>query len=536
MINLILYDKIDPLKHKAIVKQGILIVTLYKKGKFHPPWENLINEMVMKDKLKANEFRDEENKKDSLLKQELDVKRKERKIADERLSVKKQMAVDEYERLHLESLKAEEKERAEKQVYETFANIERQKYQNTQQLEKNPNLPRIEELELDNGELDDDDDLDILNEKPNQKALKDVNTFDVESETELKYVQPPRNSENCKVEISFSTRLFPTPLRESKISEEEDWIAKNRSHISKHGMLNKQSHNKDIDEDPFWLKSKGDDFFRNNDWKSAISAYTSALDVDSNMISCYSNRSLCYLKMNLLEECKADCLLACLKLTDSEQTITQSLLYVKFYLRQALVNCQLGDFKEAISNYQNLLTWLASNNANKDLKLPKDVTEESIRRDYEQLQLVEQGDTLKKLGDKSLMENNIDAAEDNYSNALLILPFHVGCLSNRAACKIAKGDFNECIQDCSSALDILQLDVSVLSKSTSTDFIISSILPSAGSDKRKVWITRTLARRGMAYCRLNKFTEAIQDYEESLKIDPTNTSLLKDIEYLKSMQ
>ena len=40
-----------------------------------------------------------------------------------------------------------------------------------------------------------------------------------------------------KVDVQFTPRVFPTPMRESKIAEEDDWIAKNRRHLKKHGVL-----------------------------------------------------------------------------------------------------------------------------------------------------------------------------------------------------------------------------------------------------------------------------------------------------------
>jgi hypothetical protein len=53
-------------------------------------------------------------------------------------------------------------------------------------------------------------------------------------------------------------------MRESKASEEEDWIAKNRRHLKQHGVIGKNiSGGGDFsEEDPVWLKAKGDDFFR----------------------------------------------------------------------------------------------------------------------------------------------------------------------------------------------------------------------------------------------------------------------------------
>jgi hypothetical protein len=61
-----------------------------------------------------------------------------------------------------------------------------------------------------------------------------------EKEREMKFVPPPRSLQSdCKVGIEFTPRIFPTPMRESKAAEEEDWIARNRKHLKKHSMFSK---------------------------------------------------------------------------------------------------------------------------------------------------------------------------------------------------------------------------------------------------------------------------------------------------------
>jgi hypothetical protein len=44
------------------------------------------------------------------------------------------------------------------------------------------------------------------------------------------------------------------------------------------------------EEDPVWLKAKGDDFYRGGDFRSALNAYSAAIDMNENMTACYSNR------------------------------------------------------------------------------------------------------------------------------------------------------------------------------------------------------------------------------------------------------
>ena len=115
--------------------------------------------------------------------------------------------------------------------------------------------------------------------------------------------------------------------------------------------------------------------------------------------------------------------------------------------------------------------------------------------------------------------------------ALALLPFHVSCLSNRSACRFATGDILGCIEDCSTALSILEIDLTkidstptptptatataisgfaattdvpsmLLSSSTTVlaanATMLSSILPASGSEKRKSWVLKTVTRRGAA--------------------------------------
>ena len=56
-----------------------------------------------------------------------------------------------------------------------------------------------------------------------------------------------------------------------------------------------------------WLKGKGDDFYRARDYRAAINAYTTALEIDSNLLPAMGNRSACYLHVGELVYCIDDC-------------------------------------------------------------------------------------------------------------------------------------------------------------------------------------------------------------------------------------
>ena len=104
-------------------------------------------------------------------------------------------------------------------------------------------------------------------------------------------------------------------MRESTIKQENDWIAKNRKHLKKHGMFASNLQNNansinSVENNPLYLKSKGDELYRNSDYYSAINYYSNALDMDEELTGCYSNRSICYLSLNMFDDCVDDCQIA----------------------------------------------------------------------------------------------------------------------------------------------------------------------------------------------------------------------------------
>jgi hypothetical protein len=76
-------------------------------------------------------------------------------------------------------------------------------------------------------------------EEPHDEALGVDDQADSPEMQEAAELPPPR--ECVQAEIRFTPRVFPTPSRESKAAEEEDWLLKNRKHIKKHQGLNRTS-------------------------------------------------------------------------------------------------------------------------------------------------------------------------------------------------------------------------------------------------------------------------------------------------------
>jgi tetratricopeptide (TPR) repeat protein len=339
-------------------------------------------------------------------------------------------------------------------------------------------------------------------------------------------------------------------MRESKAAEEEDGVVKNRRHLKQHGVLGKGAARDVSEEDATWLKAKGDDFFRGGDARSAVSAYSAAIDADASMTSCFSNRSACYLKLGQFADCRADCSSAIDQLdataslqqkqhNSSQEASARAQLH-KLLLRRAVSSCHLGDFAAAIADQSRVLAAVeALHSVGLDSGLGAATTPVTVMADLKMLRLLADADALKKQGDAVFAERRVDEAKGCYDQALSLVPLHVGCLSNRSACKLALGDVQGCVDDCSHALELLQLDPAASSSSSSSSTqgqglglglnMLAAVLPPAGSDKRLAWVTRTVARRVQALAQLNRLPEAAEDFRRAAALNPANEALKDDL-------
>lgn len=599
IIDIVLSGYIDPNQHKARVRNGALVVTLKKlsPGK----WPSLANTSDSADAIKAESLREHEE-----LQQQQMERRKDRRINDERFSTRSQMALDERERTRLDNLKLEEKTRAEEEVYRTFEELEKTRWGKTNAAAPDVAAAKREGnlgAKSSTGDIFDDDDLshaDIVNEilgdgdgedpvsddeqegRSQEESdathiFENVNGAD-ELDDDVVYVPPPRAPQ--KVQLDFTPRLFPTPMRESAKAQEEDWIAKNRKHLKKHGvyaanhragLTNKKKTGGNIsEEDPVWLKAKGDEYYRHNDYLSAINAYSTALDLDETMVSCYSNRSICYLAQCMYADCIEDCddairLLIGNHTTKNEQgeamhnltehTLAENQMLVKLYMRKASAKCQLGLYPDAISandlasTFHKEVCGYFNNPENSKSVTPAQQTAaealiQTLEQDREKLELLDKAEKCKIRGDQHIGAGEVEEAMQMYSDALKLVPVYVSCLSNRSACHLARGDAQGCVDDCSLAITLLQHDAKAGGQSSGGlialgrekgggvgghESMLKSILPAEGTDKRKQWLLKTVVRRGAAYFQLGMLDEAVADYGYASSLDQRNEALKKDL-------
>lgn len=684
IVDIILRFPVDPVKHKATVKDGNLRVILYKTDESAGFWGNL--EVDTGDKSAIANLREKSIAAQDALEKGLGETRRSRRTEDERFSLKKQMNLDETERNRLDNLKSEEKRSAEQEVYATFSLMQTEKQIISQKTVSSnalqvgldsveatepvdfdtylrikkemksslmiadskdifdiPNIPVIDtEEQFEDDDFDNSNATSAFSSSTIIASGRSTHVHIIVDEVEdFRYIPPPRVISNLAdgkgnmhhrlvsaeifitsicTESLYSTSLHYVyrnsrcPLYAQSISNphervedcrggrldseepsppQKTWCTRQQCRqrfasyssdscecdismfmcleslkvniFSAFPVFLLPGNNADsCEENPTWLKEKGDNFYRGGDMRSAVNAYSAALDMDEKMVTCYSNRSACYLRLDMSAECRLDCTEG-IKLIDEElanisesnksavtlshaavkEITTLKVMLSKMLLRRGSANCQMGLFSEALCDYtrtNNILFGYENKNNSGVNKIVNyedrefcvtGITKPSLAADVGKICQLLDADILKKEGDALFADNKLAESCLKYDEAICLVPVHVGCLSNRSACRLAMKDVHGCIDDCSRALALLSSssskDVSTETSSICASTMLKAILPSVGSEKRMSWVVKTLLRRGAAYAQLSQLDEAVEDYRTASALDQKNESLKSDL-------
>ncbi|XP_064373468.1 dynein axonemal assembly factor 4 isoform X2 [Dromaius novaehollandiae] len=349
LFEAVLYAPIDDTNSTAKIGNGIIFFTLYKKEM--AMWDSLMIENANKEKLqclrenavlKAHEKAKEEAEAKKVTKQE-----------HKKYALEATMKLEEAERKRIEDLKEQERQKVTRE-------LELWKKQQTD-IERQKRLQREEELHQE---------VEQLKERKNEKVNKFRIPNEGTSKTRVKPTKGPGSdnmfSENLKeeqlpaprstgtIKINFTSRVFPTALRESRVAEEEVWLRKQaEARRTINADLSELEDLKEEEKNPDWLKDKGNKMFATGNYLAAVNAYNLAVRLNNKLPVLYLNRAACHLKLRNLHKAIEDSSKALELLTppvpDNENA------RVKAYVRRGTAFCQLELYAEGLQDYEAAL-------------------------------------------------------------------------------------------------------------------------------------------------------------------------------------
>lgn len=117
--------------------------------------------------------------------------------------------------------------------------------------------------------------------------------------------QRPEVRRSAAIEIQFSKRNFITPKRESQDPAEQQWLLNQMEARKAVGFVAEDL--RPEERDPMYLKDKGDEFFRQQNYLAAISAYSTGIRLADKCFELYLNRSAAHLAQENYRRCAEDC-------------------------------------------------------------------------------------------------------------------------------------------------------------------------------------------------------------------------------------
>ncbi|NXH22399.1 DAAF4 factor, partial [Bucco capensis] len=344
-----LYAPIDETNSTAKIGNGMIFFTLYKKEV--ATWDSLTLANASKEELqylrqnavlKAHEKAKEETKAKKVTKQE-----------HKKYALEATMKLEEAERKRIEDLKEKERQKVTKEL-----ELWRKQQKDA---EKQKRIQKEGELHQEAEQLKEK-----KKEKMNKASIpqegtsktrlrptKGHDSYSIFSEN-LKEEQLPAPRSAATIKINFTSRVFPTPLRESCVAEEEEWLRKQaeaRRTVS--ADLSELEDLKEEEKNPDWLKDKGNKMFATGNYLAAVNAYTLAVQLNKKLPLLYLNRAACHLKLRNFHKAIEDSSKALELLTppvpDNENA------RVKAHVRRGTAFCQLELYTEGLQDYEAAL-------------------------------------------------------------------------------------------------------------------------------------------------------------------------------------
>ncbi|KAM4734060.1 dynein axonemal assembly factor 4 [Anableps anableps] len=352
-----LFEPVDDERSTAKVGNGVAVFTLPKKT--HKVWEHLM--ITTDDKETKREIRER-----ALLKQQqkLSVESKqkaEKQQAEKKYALETMMKLEKEERDRIQQMKDTEREK-------TTAELAAWKLRQKQEVE--------EAQQKQNHQIQQRAGTKIPGNRPKDVGKnKQVHSISEKKKKIQAQLPPPRPCGN--IPVTFSPRVFPTALRESRVPEEEEWLKKQAE--ARRAASAEMKELQDLTEEernPDWLKEKGNKCFTNGDYVGAVNAYSLGIQLNRKIPALYSNRAACHLKLRNLHKAIEDSSKALDLLTPA--VAANAAARVRASVRRGSAFCQLELYAEGLQDYEAALKIDPHNEAlQRDAQIIRDIIQGS---------------------------------------------------------------------------------------------------------------------------------------------------------------
>ena len=324
--------------------------------------------------------------------------------------------------------------------------------------------------------------------------------------------EPTNIRKHETIKVNLTKKMIPTFAARESLAKEPPY-PKSKKYVPEKNYLGQE-----IDEkNPIWAKQRGDNFYNNKDYRSAINAYNKALDLDPNFLKVLINRGTCYMCLGEFDLSLSDFN----KAIDLINAIDKKERSDAFYDR---VNVRALSKIYAVyalrQEYQKALDIINEKLLLKEHAFPFIIPEDKWKKIEKDKILIEsrmKNEKLKEDGDKLLKQKKLEEAEKIYKQILDIEPENERVLSNLSMIYLFQGKYDEVISICTKILGIFQkFKEKIKIKNMNNLFEI-----------------KVLLRRAKCYEIKNEMYKAQKDVESIEKLSISNQNVLKEVKEVK---
>ena len=337
-----------------------------------------------------------------------------------------------------------------------------------------------------------------------------------EKEEDKEKNPPPQQQRDIRkqetIKVNLTKKLIPTFSARESLSKEPPY-PKSKKYVPEKNYLGQE-----IDEkNPIWAKQRGDNFYNNKDYSSAINAYNNALDLDPYFHKVLINRGTCYMCLGQFDQALNDFYKAIDLIDNIDKKERSDAFYDRINVKALSKIYAIHALRQ---EYQKALDVINDKLLLKEHAFPFIIPEDKWKKIEKDKNLIESrmsNEKLKEEGDNFLRQKNYENAEKIYNQILNIEPNNERVLSNLSMIYLFQEKYDEVINICTKILNIFsKFKERIKIKNMNNLFEIKILL-----------------RRAKCYEIKNDMEKAQKDIESIEKLSITNPSVLKEVKEIK---